>query len=361
MGHETGLSPDHDEASEEFGFILVPGFALLSLASACEPFRAANRLAGQPLYRLRYFGEARAVASSSGATMPTEPLPRERGRLHTLFVCAGGEPAEWHRPAIHAALRRLARLGVRMGGISGGPYLMAAAGILRDRAFTIHWEHAGALVEAFPGLHPTLARYVMAGDCVTCGGGVAPLDMAAALIAERFGETFARQVSDWFLHTAVGAGSDPQRGSLSERYGVHHPPLLRVLETMERTVEAPLSRNAMAALASISARHLDRLFRDKRGLSFSEQYRAIRLAQARRLLRQSPLSIGEVAAAAGFASPAHFARSYRSQFGHSPSQERTPSPDQGGSSVHGEQPGTIRKPRGAGVAKLNHMGQVIRK
>ncbi|MCJ2095270.1 GlxA family transcriptional regulator [Methylobacterium sp. J-072] len=307
----------------EIGFILVPGFALMSFASACEPFRAANYLAGRPLYRLRYFGEMEgSVASSSGAEIPTEELPREPGHLQTVFVCAGGEPTGWDKPAIHAALRRMARFGVRIGGISGGPYLMAAAGLLADRPFTVHWEYTGATVEAFPDARLTSARYVADADRLTCGGGVAPLDMAYTLIAERMGAAFARRVSDWFLHTAVSAADDPQRASTAERYGVHHPALLTVLENMEKTVEAPLDRQAMARLASVSARHLDRLFLDKRGLSFSAQYRAIRLSHGRRLLRQSPLRIGEIATACGFSSAAHFSRIYKSHFGCSPSSER---------------------------------------
>ena len=321
MSDESRGAPG--DRPHEIGFILVPGFALMSFASASEPFRAANHLAGRALYRLRYFGEAEGpVVSSSGAEIPTEGLPRTHGRLHTVFVCAGGEPTGWDRPAIHAALRRLARFGVRVGGISGGPYLMAAAGLLADRAFTIHWEHAGATVEAFPDTRLTRARYVADADRLTCGGGVAPLDMAYALIAERMGAAFARRVSDWFLHTVVSAAEDPQRASTAERYGVHHPALLTVIETMEKTVEAPLGRKAMARLASVSERHLDRLFLDKLGLSFSFQYRAIRLAHGRRLLRQSPLRIGEIATACGFSSAAHFSRSYRSHFGRSPSSER---------------------------------------
>lgn len=316
-------TPAPGEHPQEIGFLLVPGFALLSFASACEPFRAANDLAGRALYRLRYFGENEGrVASSSGIEVPTERLPRERGRLHTLFVCAGGEPSGWDRPAIHAGLRRMARFGVRIGGISGGPYLMAAAGLLADRAFTVHWEYAGATIEAFPDARLTRARYVSESDRLTCGGGVAPLDMAHMLIAERMGTAFARRVSDWFLHTAVGAADDPQRASAAERYGVHHPTVLAVIETMEKTVEAPVGRRAMARLVSVSERHLDRLFIEKLGLSFSAQYRAVRLAHGRRLLRQSPLRIGEIAAACGFASAAHFSRSYRAHFGCSPSADR---------------------------------------
>ena len=115
-------------------------------------------------------------------------------------------------------LRRLAGEGVRVGGISGGPYVLAEAGLLKGRRFTIHWEHAPALAEAFPDLRPEQARFVIDGARITCGGGVAPLDLMHALIAERMGADFARRVSDWFLHTQVapGAGSAARlaRGAL---------------------------------------------------------------------------------------------------------------------------------------------------
>ncbi|KMO19725.1 transcriptional regulator [Methylobacterium indicum] len=308
----------------QIGFILLPGFALMSFASASEPFRAANRLAGHTLYRMRFFGEdpSGRVAASSGVEVPVEPLPRDHDGLYAVFVCAGGEPKTWNRPAVQATLRRLARRGTRIGGISGGPYVMAAAGLLTDRDFTIHWEHAGALREAFPDLVPKSARFVIAGDRMTCGGGVAPIDMMLAVITEHRGREFALLVSDWFLHTAAVAPEDPQRASPAERYGIHHPILLAILQTMERTLDAPMDRREMAALGGLSERHLDRLFRDKMGISFSEHYRNLRLDHAQRLLRQSTMSMGRIAMASGFSGAGQFSRSYRARFGHTPSNER---------------------------------------
>ncbi|MBW9065053.1 GlxA family transcriptional regulator [Rhizobium herbae] len=308
---------------QNIGFILIPGFALMSYASAIEPLRAANLLAGKEIYRLSSHAPNGDMAlSSSGIPVPSQPLPRRGSRLHTVFVCAGGSPVDWNVPAVLACLRRLVREGVRIGGISGGPYLMAAAGLLRDRDFTIHWEHAPALMEAFPDLVPRQARYVLDGNRITCGGGVAPLDMMHALISERMGADFARRVSDWYLHTQVEASGAPQRASLAERYKVNHPGLLTVLEKMEATIEAPLDRQAMAALAGVSPRHLDRLFSSLMQSSFLVEYRKLRLNHARRLLLQSPLSISEIAFATGFSSAGHFSRSYREAFGEAPRQGR---------------------------------------
>ena len=67
-----------------------------------------------------------------------------------VFVCAGGNPATFDDRATFAWLRRLARQGVTIGGISGGPYVLAKAGLLDGRRATLHWEHAAAFHEAFP-------------------------------------------------------------------------------------------------------------------------------------------------------------------------------------------------------------------
>ncbi|WP_147181137.1 GlxA family transcriptional regulator [Ciceribacter naphthalenivorans] len=298
----------------------------MSYASATEPLRAANLIAQTALYTVVPLSiGGRDVQSSAGFAVPCEDLSVIGGGCHTIFVVAGGNPEDWRDTAnLHPLLRRLARQGVRIGAISSGSYLLAAAGLLDGRDFTIHWEHAPAMREAFPHLAPRQARYVLDGDRITCGGGVAPLDMMHALIEARFGSAFARRVSDWYLHTAVAEPTAPQRGSLSERFGTHHPGLIGVLEKMEATIEHPLDRRTMARLVGLSPRHLDRLFAEHLKVSFHATYLRIRLDHARRLLEQSPLSISELAFATGFSSASHFSRAFREHFGVTPKSARIP-------------------------------------
>lgn len=310
--------------TQRIGFILVPNFALMSYASAAEPLRAANLIAGTDLYEavpLSFGGEA--IRSSSGILVDCQSLAVVGERCHTIFVCAGGGPQDWVvAEGSFGMLRRLARQGVRIGGISSGAYLLAAAGLLDNRDFTIHWEHAPVLREAFAHLTPRQARFVIDGDRITCAGGVAPLDMMHAMISQRMGAHFARRVSDWYLHTAVAEPGAPQRGSSAERHGTNHPALLTVLEKMETTIESPLDRQTMAKLAGTSARHLDRLFATQLKSGFLATYRAIRLDHARRLLEQSPLSIAEVAFATGFSSAGHFSGCFKARFGQTPNTMR---------------------------------------
>ena len=313
------------KGAQKIGFLLVPNFALMSYASATEPLRAANLIAGIDLYEIVPLSvDGGAVRASSGIAIDCADLAVAGPACHTVFVCAGGDLRDWAAvEAAYGALRRLARQGVRIGGISSGAYILAAAGLLDNRDFTIHWEHAGVLKEAFAHLTPRQARYVLDGDRVTCAGGVAPLDMMHAMIAGRMGSHFARRVSDWYLHTGVAEPGAPQRGSAPERHGTHHPALLAILEKMEATIEQPLDRRAMARLAGISIRHLDRLFAEHLPAGFLETYRNIRLDHAKKLLEQSPLTAAEIAFATGFSSAGHFSRAFKTRFAQTPNGFRT--------------------------------------
>ena len=318
------MAPSEPRGIQRIGFLLVPNFALMSFASATEPLRAANLIGGVDLYEVVTLSmDGRPVKSSSGAFFDCVALDKLGETCHTVFVVAGGDPQDWRLPeADYGKLRRLPRLGIRLGGISSGAYVLAAAGLLDNRDFTIHWEHAPVLREAFGHLAPRHARYVIDGDRITCAGGVAPLDMMHAVIAERMGSHFARRVSDWYLHTAVAEPEAPQRGSAAERYGTHHPVLLAVLEKMEATIEQPLDRATMARFSGTSIRHLDRLFSTHMKEGFLDTYRTIRLTHARRLIEQSPLSVTEVAFATGFSSAGHFSRAFSTAFGLSPNALR---------------------------------------
>ncbi len=75
---------------------------------------------------------------------------------------------------------------------------------------------------------------------------------------------------------------------------------------MQAALEETLSREELAAAASVSVRQLERLFRKHLGLSIAEYYRDLRLVHAQQLLRWSGASISEIAIASGFSSPSYF-------------------------------------------------------
>ncbi|RWE06191.1 MAG: GlxA family transcriptional regulator [Mesorhizobium sp.] len=308
-----------------FGFFLCDGYALMSVAAAVEPLRAANLLTGRTLYELLLFSDLGGKARSSvGSWFDTAPIGQPASELDILFVVAGGDPLSVDAERLSGILRRLSVQGVALGGISGGAAILHKAGLLERRRFTIHWKHYDALRAIAPDALMERRLFVIDRDRFTCAGGSAPLDMMHALIAAHHGASLAREVSDWFIHTSLRPAEDPQRLDARSKYGVHHPALIAMIALMEDHIADPMSLPQLATLSGIGERQLERVCKTQLDQSVMQFYRKLRLSKAVDLLRQTTLSVTEVALATGFSNNAHFARAYRQHYGTSPMQERRP-------------------------------------
>lgn len=309
--------------TRRIGVLPLEGFAVMSYAALTEPMRAANLLARRTLYEMVNISATGAPVPSSGAAvvMPQATVG-ESLDLDYLFVVAGGDPTTYDDRAVMNWLARLAREGVPLGGVSGGPIILARAGLMAGRRMTVHWEHAAALAEISPHLLIERSLYVIDRDRVTCAGGSAPMDLMHALITQHHGAPFARLVSDWFMHTEVRPSGGPQRAGLVERVGSNNAAILDAVEAMEAHVAEPVGLAHLARTAGLSPRQLNRLFTDKLGRSTMRYYRELRLEKAQSLLRNSPLTLTEIALATGFASSSHFSRAYAAHYGQPPSAYR---------------------------------------
>jgi len=305
------------------GVLPIPGFAALSYASTVEMLRAANLLSRERLYDVINIGPEDGPVQSSGAMqVACEARVGAEIDLDYLFVVAGGDPMSFDDARIMAWLGRVARKGVQLGGVSGGPVILAKAGLMAGRRMTVHWEHAASLAELSPQLMIERTLYVIDRDRVTCAGGTAPIDLMHALITRHHGAPFARLVSDWFMHTEVRPSAGPQRAGLVERVGCNVPAVLDAVEMMETHVADPVKLGDLANAAGVSPRQLNRLFHDRLGRSTMGYYRDLRLETARALLRNAPLSLTEIALATGFANSSHFSTVYAQAYGEPPSSYR---------------------------------------
>ena len=200
------------------GLLLTEGFALMSYASLIEPLRAANLLAENELYKVTDIAvQSSRIKSSSGAIIQTKDATSDIFDL--VLVITGGNPKKLENTALFDTLRRLARSKTIVGGISGGPYLLAAAGLMHGYRMTVHWEHAPAMLERWPDLLLERSLYIFDRKRVTCAGGTAPLDLMHSLITEHHGHSFARKVSDWFMHTDFRPAAGPQGRHCRENRG----------------------------------------------------------------------------------------------------------------------------------------------
>ncbi|MCC0041578.1 MAG: GlxA family transcriptional regulator [Rhodobiaceae bacterium] len=305
------------------GFLLIDGFALMSYSAAVEPLRAANLLAGRILYDVRHIPvSGERSRSSSGAEIPATARIGEPVDFDLVLVVAGGDPSAFASQKAFAWLRMLASRGVIIGGVSGGPFVLARAGVMQGRRMTVHWEHAEALLAMRPDTILERSLYVVDRDRMTCAGGAAALDMMHALIAGHHGQAFATRVSDWFVHTDVRPSGGPQRAGIAERYRTANGFLLAAIQAMQDHIADPLPVGALASRAGVGERQLTRLFTKEMKRSPMAFYRDLRLDTARGLVVQSGLSMTDIALACGFANSAHFSQAYAKRFGQAPSRDR---------------------------------------
>lgn len=317
------MTSETTDPPRRIGFLLIDGYALMSTAAAVEPLRAANLLSRNTLYRLDFLSvDTPCVAASIGSAFKTTPIAAAGIGYDLIFVVAGGNPLSFRDTRVRTWLHQLDRHGVPLGGISGGAAILAWAGVLDNRRFTVHWQHYDALRELSPDYLMERRLFVIDRDRFTCAGGMAPLDMMHAMIAADYGAELANLISDWFIHTGIRQAEDPQRMGTAERYGIFHPALLAMVGLMNDHIGDPLTLRQLSRLCGISVRQLERVAKRQLGMSVMQFYRKLRLSKADELLQQTALSIIEIGVVTGFPNPAHFARVFREEFDASPSERR---------------------------------------
>ena len=124
------------------------------------------------------------------------------------------------------------------------------------------------------------------------------------------------------MHTEIRPSGGPQRAGIVERYGVNNFKIVLAIEFMENHLSDILSLPQISKLVGLSSRQLNRLFKVHLNNSTMDFYKNLRLSLSKRLLKQSSLSITEIAFTAGFSSSAQFSHSFKTKFGIVPSLYR---------------------------------------
>ncbi len=303
-----------------FAFLTLPNFSMIACANAIEVLRMANRLSGTEAFawEIVTVGE-RSAAASNGLSLGPALALEAASRPDLLLACGGIDVRAAVDRRTIAALRRLARDGVALGGLCTGAFALAEAGLLRGRRCAIHWENLHAIEEEFPDIEFTDDLYVVDRDRITCTGGVAPLSMMLAVVEARLGSACSAAVAAQFMVDRVRPPTDRQRvlpgpggqGRLGE-----------AVRMMQQMVSTPLPMADVARGAGLSVRQMERMFQRELGQSPAAFAAGLRLDRARSMLGETAMPVTAVATACGYATPSRFSVAYRSRFGRTPSDER---------------------------------------
>ncbi|ALG14899.1 GlxA family transcriptional regulator [Kibdelosporangium phytohabitans] len=300
------------------GMVVFDGVKLLDVAGPMEVFAEAGRV-GDVGYELITLAVGKdTVTSSTGMAVKVDADLRTTS-VDTLLVAGGdrlvGKAIE---PELVDAVRDAASRTPRVCSICTGAFVLAAAGVLDGRRATTHWRQTDLLARSYPRItvEPD-SIWVRDGSVFTSAGVSAGIDLALALLEQDAGGELARSVAQLLVVFLQRPGGQSQFSPST----AHPRPRSSVLRAVMDAVVADPSQDhsaaRMAAAASVSPRHLTRLFHAGLGLTPARYVEEVRMDAGKRALEQG-MTVAKAAQVAGFGTSESMRRAFVLRLGVSP-------------------------------------------
>jgi AraC family transcriptional regulator, transcriptional activator of pobA len=133
---------------------------------------------------------------------------------------------------------------------------------------------------------------------------------------DRAAHHYVGLLSVWLERQAAAAGVTAQRPDAAHRL------VARYSDVIERSFRTGAGVGELAAELGVTPTHLTRCCRMASGRSAIELLQDRRIFEARQMLAETALPVGQISAALGFTSAAYFTRAFQNQTGLSPSAFR---------------------------------------
>lgn len=205
--------------------------------------------------------------------------------------------------------------GARLMSICSGAFLLAATGLLDQKAATTHWRYADQLRRTHPSIdvRPDVL-YIDNGSILTSAGSAAGIDLGLHLIRRDHGPAVANQVARRLVVPPHRDGGQAQFIATPVAAD-EESPLAATIDWALSRLDEPLTVEAMAEHAHMSSRTFARRFGEATGTTPHRWLTRNRVLRAQELLETTGLSIDEVAAHCGLGTAAnlrhHFERETR--------------------------------------------------
>ena len=96
----------------------------------------------------------------------------------------------------------------------------------------------------------------------------------------------------------------------------------KIAEYIGSHLSQQISLDEVAQKAFVSPGYMSTLFKEQTGENFMDYVIRQRINEAKRLLRTTGMSIGDIAVSVGYADPRHFSKVFQKQVGMKPSEYR---------------------------------------
>ena len=299
--------------------LVLPDSSMMSLASALDTMRAANRIADRTLFEWQLTTlNGKAAYLTCGIPVAPDVTLDDSLTGDLLIIIAGFHQQRHAGPSHLRLIKRLAANYRAVCGIEAGSWIMARSGLLENRAATTHWEDLEEFRNHFPQIRLKSDRFVIDGKFFTTGGASPTFDFMLYLIRERYGYPLAIEVSSAFIYDGVHSATDTQPLVSLGMLENNEPRVAAAIHVMEQHIDEPVAIGQIARRIKLSVRMLEYLFRQTLDMSPAAYYRRLRLQTARRMVVDTRLQLQEIAIRTGFNSLSSFSRRFKNYYQQTP-------------------------------------------
>ncbi|ARK60332.1 AraC family transcriptional regulator [Burkholderia pseudomallei] len=324
------LAADSAQPRLRFGIVLLPNFTLTAFSGFVDMLRlsADDGDHSKPVRcSWTVIGDTLAPVRASCGIQLTPWQTFDAADAFDYVVVVGGllHSGPQAGPQTLEFIRRAAAAGANLVGICTGAFALMRAGVLDGHRVCVSWFHYWDFVERFPGADPDLLiadrLFVIDRRRITCSGGRASIDVAAAILLRHFDHATVQKALRILLVGEMQKGNAPQPHPPGLEPATH-PKVKRAILLMEQHVGRALPLDELACKLDLSTRQLERLFKAQTGKSPQAFAKQVRLRTAAWLLTSSDRTVADIASSCGFADASHLGREFRKQFGAPPAAYR---------------------------------------
>ncbi|MEN9863122.1 MAG: hypothetical protein RLZZ601_886 [Pseudomonadota bacterium] len=289
-------------------FLIFPEFQLLDISGPIAALEMANRLSPKSYSIKLVSKKGGLVKSSSGVEIDTVKLSN-RNSTDTLIVAGGnGVFLQVNDLQIIKFIQHGHLKCRRIASVCTGAYLLATAGILKNKKATTHWKNGPDFIAKFPDTFMNPDKiFIKDGNVWTSAGISAGIDLTLALIDEDLGEQLARSVAQQLVVYYRRPGGQSQYSALLELSGGIFSELL---DYIRKNIDKPLSINHLSDIACMSPRHFARVFSAEIGVTPAKAVEQIRIEAASAILESGRGSMQVIAKQCGFISAERMRRTF---------------------------------------------------
>jgi transcriptional regulator GlxA family with amidase domain len=311
--------------------LVHPGSTLLNLSAPVEVFRKAMKYIDRIDKQVDFSYRVHIVSAQKNKKIITEagvPIICETSYqkitypIDTLIV-AGSPRQDGYKKEVLCWLKEQSGIVRRICSLCAGAFILAEAGILKNKKAVTHWELCDKMATTYPDIEVNMeAIFVKDGNVYTSAGVTAGLDLSLALIEEDLGKPYALLVARIMVLFLKRPGNQTQFSTVLESQKTDYQPVSQAVEWIYNHLNEDITVEKLAEQVLMSPRNFARVFTRELNITPIKYVEKLRIETACRYLTETQLRIDEIANLCGLKSSVNMNRTFMKIFETTPSQYR---------------------------------------